>query len=550
MGELYQPSLPSQLRGASRQRRAAALSLGAVFSALVLTGCVGPQAAAGAVAVVVAADGDEIRASVPSGSTVVQAIDAAGVELGELDRLQPPAYTLVTDGTRIEVTRLSETFEVEQVTLPFPQQTLRNEALPEGETRLLQAGENGSQEITYRIVTEEGVETSRTPVKSQIVVEPKPEILMVGALTAYSPVPIEGTLAYISSGNLWTISGDSGSRTPLTVSGDADGRILQLSPDAAWLAYTRHDPENADEINSLWGVSALGRNPEPFALGVSNVVHFADWSPDPLELVLAYSTVEPRPAAPGWQANNDLNLVTVRTDGERGRPGPHRTVLAANSGGQYGWWGSAFAWASDAARLAYARPDGVGVVTLDEPALTPLLEMTPYQTLGDWAWVPGVSWGWDDRTLFTVRHGPPVGLETEAASPVFDLVALQPTSGAALPLNARSGMFAEPVVSPPQLLPNGEVDHQLAFLQALTPLESESSRYRLGVIDRDGSNQRLLFPAAGEPGLEPHRVAWSPDGQRLAVIYQGDLWIVDVATAQAHRLTSDGQVSAIDWSAP
>jgi hypothetical protein len=161
-----------------------------------------------------------------------------------------------------------------------------------------------------------------------------------------------------------------------------------------------------------------------------------------------------------------------------------------------------------------------------------------------------VSWGWDDRTLFTVRHGDPVGLETEAASPVFDLVALQPTSGATLSLNGRSGMFAEPVVSPPRLLPNGEVDHQIAFLQALTPLESESSRYRLGVIDRDGSNLRLLFPAEGEPGLEPHRAAWSPDGERLAVIYQGDLWVVDVATAQAHRLTSDGQVSAIDWSGP
>jgi uncharacterized protein YabE (DUF348 family) len=79
------------------------------------------------------------------------------------------------------VTRLEESFEVEQVTLPFPQQTLRNEALPQGETRLLQPGENGLQEITYRIVTEEGVEISRTPVKSQIVDEPKPEILMVGA---------------------------------------------------------------------------------------------------------------------------------------------------------------------------------------------------------------------------------------------------------------------------------------------------------------------------------------------------------------------------------
>jgi hypothetical protein len=109
-------------------------------------------------------------------------------------------------------------------------------------------------------------------------------------------------------------------------------------------------------------------------------------------------------------------------------------------------------------------------------------------------------------------------------------------------------MFAEPVVSPPRLLPNGEVDYQIAFLQALAPLESESSRYRLVVVDRDGSTLRALFPAEGEPGLEPHPVAWSPDGERLGVIYQGDLWIVDVASGQAHRLTSDGQVTAIDWA--
>jgi hypothetical protein len=163
--------------------------------------------------------------------------------------------------------------------------------------------------------------------------------------------------------------------------------------------------------------------------------------------------------------------------------------------------------------------------------------------------VPGLSWGWDGRTLFTVQHGAPIGLETAAASPVFDLVAVQATTGQALPLNGRSGMFAGPVVSPPHILPNGEVDAQVAYLQALSPLESESSRYRLAVIDRDGSNRRVLFPAEGEPGLEPNRVVWSPDGERLAVIYQGDLWIVDVASAQAHRLTSDGQVTSIDWSA-
>jgi hypothetical protein len=543
---LYQPAIDCRRSTSSGSPLVALVS--AIVGASLLAGCVGPQATAGAVGIIVAVDGEEVRAAVPSGSTVVQAVEAAGVELGQLDRLQPPAYTLVTDGTHIEITRLEEAFEVEQITLPFPQQTIRNEALTRGERRLLQAGENGLQEITSRIVSEEGIEISRTPVKSVVVREAKPEILMIGAQTAYSPVPVEGTLAYVSAGNIWTVSGDSGRRTPITVSGDADGRILQLDPSAEWLLFTRRDPDSTDEINTLWAISAINSSPEAFSLGAANIIHFADWSPDPNSLSVAYSTVEPRPAAPGWQANNDLNLVTIRPDGDRLRSGAPRTLLPANSGGPYGWWGTSFAWASNAARLAYARPDGVGIIEVDDPAQTSALEIVPYQTLGDWAWVPGVSWGWDDRTLFTVRHAEPIGLETDATSPAFDLVAVQPTTGEALPLRDRSGMFAEPVVSPPRLLANGEVDYQVAYLQALSPLESESSRYRLAVVDRDGSNPRLLFPAEGEPGLEPHRVAWSPDGERLAVRYQGDLWIIDVASGQAHRLTSDGQVTAFDWS--
>jgi len=545
---LYQPANRSAHHRREKTSPLTAFCAWAAFVSAGLLSCAGPRATAGAVGVVVAVDGREVRAAVPSGSSVVQAVEHAGIELGELDRLEPPAYTLVTDGTRIEVTRLKETFEVEQVTLPFLQQTIRNEALPEGEARLLQAGENGLQEITYRIVTEEGIEVSRTPVKSEIVQEPKPEILMIGALAAFSPVPVEGTLAFVSAGNVWTISGDSGRRNPITVTGDAGGRILQFSPRADWLAFTRSDPQAEDEINSLWAVSSITSSPEPISLGAANVVHFADWSPNREDLTVAYSTVEPRPAAPGWQANNDLNLVSIRADGSRMRAGARRTLVPFNSGGAYGWWGTSFAWSSNGDRLAYARPDGVGVIEVDDPAPTPVLDMTPYQTLGDWAWVPGVTWGWDDRTLFTVRHAAPVGLETEAASPGFDLVAVQPTTGEALLLHDQSGMFAEPVVSPARLLRNGEVDYQIAFLQAMAPLESESSRYRLVVVDRDGSNLRTLFPAEGEPGLEPHQVAWSPDGERLGVIYQGDLWIVDVASGQSHRLTSDGQVTAIDWA--
>jgi hypothetical protein len=66
-------------------------------------------------------------------------------------------------------------------------------------------------------------------------------------------------------------------------------------------------------------------------------------------------------------------------------------------------------------------------------------------------------------------------------------------------------------------------------------------------MDRDGSNQRALFPAPGEPGLEPQTVAWSPDAARVALIYRGDLWVVDVATGAGQPLTGDGQTTALDW---
>lgn len=518
-----------------------------LMCAILLTACAGSGTPVGSADVTVAVDGQTYAVSVPGGASAQQAVEAAGIEMGELDRLTPAGFTVVADGDVLQVTRVEERFEIESSVVPFERQTLRNEALPEGETRLLQAGENGLQETTFRIVMEDGVEASRTPVKLEIVQAPRPEIVMIGVQAAYSPVPVDGSLAYVSGGNVWIVSGDSGSRRPVVVTGDVDGRILQLTPDGRWVLYTRRGDEGTDDINTLWAASTLNADFPPISLRAANVVHFADWSPHPGAMVVAYSTVEPRPAAPGWQANNDLVLATIRVGDESGRVARTETILPANAGGQYGWWGTTFAWADDGDRLAYARADGVGIIDLEAPSFETLLSLVPYQTLGDWAWVPGLAWGHDSRTLFTVRHGPPVGLESEAASPVFDVVALQTSTGAVLPMQGRTGMFAYPSVSQAIEQPDGELAYPIAFLQAMTPLESRDSHYQVVVADRDGSNRRAIFPAAGEPGVEPQTVVWSPDGARLALIYRGDVTIVDVATGVGHRLTSDGQATRVDW---
>jgi hypothetical protein len=497
----------------------------------------------GSIQVQINADGDDMTVNLPSGSTVQAALERADISLGELDRIEPPAYTVLEDGSRIQVTRVSERFEIETNTIPFERQTIRNEGLPEGETILLQAGKNGTQETTYRIVIEEGEEVARVPIKTTELLEPRAEIVMIGSQAAYAPVEIQGRLAYVSGGNAWLMQEHTGNRIPLITTGDLDGRVFQLSPDGEWLLFSRMELDQEELINSLWLSSPRDSNLNPIDLEAYNVIHFADWSPDPSNSLIAYSTVGVSPSPPGWQANNDL--LTIAFDPVERRY-LKRELIPPNAGGQYGWWGSTFSWSPDGTRLAYARADSIGLIDLENPTFDPLLDIVPYQTLGDWAWVPGMAWGESDETLYFVDHGEPVGLEDPMASPIFNLAALPSTMETPLTIVEQAGIFAQPSVSGRLGETAGE-SYRIAYLQAISPLRSDNSRYRLVVMDRDGSNRRALFPPEDQPGIEPQRIVWSPDGNRIVLTYRGDLWIVDISAGSGQRVTGDGQTSAYDW---
>jgi hypothetical protein len=517
-------------------------SLFIVFlTATLLVSCRSPQVTGADITIQITADGESHTITVPAGSTVTQALQSAGITVGNQDRLDPPAYTVLGDGNAVLLTRVSEVFETEQQLIPFERQVVRNESLPEGETRLVQAGVNGLEELTYRRVLEDGVEISKAIVKSVIMQEAVPEIMMVGAQSSFAPLPIPGRLVYLAGGNVWSIDTSTANRTALVTSGDLDGRIFELSPNGNYLIFTRKSTKPADqEINTLWAVRTDGG--KPFSTGISNVVHFADWIPGTNSI--AYSTVEPRSTAPGWQANNDLHRYSVTT-GARAR------VLDASSGGVYGWWGMTFAFSTEG-RLAYARPDGIGLVDLDGKYLKPLLVVTPFNTHSDWAWLPALTWGADGKTLYYISHAPPPSLVTEEDSPFFDINAVVLENNTSIPIAQQTGMFAYPAVSSLQSS-STERPYQVAYLQAIFPSQSETSRYRVVVMDRDGSNRRTIFPANDAPGLEPQTLAWAPDvidgqsGDFLALIYQGNLWLLDSGNGQAYQVTGDGLVTRIDW---
>jgi len=508
-------------------------------------GCISTPTQTALLPIIIAVDGTKMTVDVPPGSSVQQALDAAGITLDALDKVQPSAGTALVDLTIVTVTRVREEFETRDVVIPFDHQTVRNEALPEGQTMLIQPGENGKRQDTFRHVYEDDQPVAETLFKSQIMQEARPEIVMIGVRAPFSSVPIQGRIVYLTSGNAWVMEGATGNRRPLVNTADLDGHVLNLSSDGKWLLFTRKVKNSEpNTINSLWLARTDTNKEEILDLHITNVIHAAGFIPGK-ELTFTFSTVEPRATAPGWQSNNDLQLLRIDDSGQiTGR----KEIIPVNSGGVFGWWGTRYVWSPDGERLAYARPDSVGLVNPDSGETTELMPITPLQTRGDWAWVPAIGWSPDHRVLFITNHNQDPAASSPEQSQRFNVSALVPREGLAVEIVPETGMFAYPVPSPMI----DESNYLVAYLQAAFPNQSETSRAKIMVMDRDGSNRRQVFPAEGSQLAEPQQVFWSPAPadnipQRLAVLYQGNIWFVDPKDGSSQQITGDSLVSMLAW---
>ncbi len=509
-----------------------------------ITGCA-QQIELKTIPVEITIDGEIISANVEVGSTVKSIIENNSILLNPLDKVEPPIFTVITDPTTIRIIRVEEKFETEELIIPFDQQTVRNESLPDQQTILIQPGVNGVQEVTYRLLYENGELFSRTEVRKVDLITPKPEIIMVGVQTPFSSISISGKLVYLSSGNAWLMEGETSNRKPLITNGKLDGRVLELSPDNNWLLYTQIS-EDEDVINELWVVDISKDELEPVYLETNNVIHFADWLPRGNKTVIV-STVEPREVAPGWQANNDLIQLTL---GLRGNVLKTTELIESNSGGIYGWWGTDFFISPDSKTIAFSRPDAIGLVNVEENELDILRNIVPYQTQSEWAWVTQLAWSEDSSFLYWVNHEEDQSLSNQELSPIFNLNAYNLKSGIQLSTVTNVGMFTYPTV----IRDEDKTDNfNLAFLQAIFPDASESSRYRIMLSDRDGSNLNRIFPSEDMQGLEPQTIEKSPcdvsNNCQIAFMYQGNIWLLNVSQQMsAFQITGDGLITQIEWN--
>ena len=478
-------------------------------------------------------------------TTVREALSEAQIILEPLDRVSPDLYVQLEPGLVIVVTRVTEEKETSREVVPFERQTIVNEALNPGETRLAQLGVNGEEEITVRIVYEDGQEITRQEVSRVVVIEPAPEILVIGPQGELPALPLEGTLAYLSNGNAWLVRDNSGNRRALTTEGNLDGRVFSLSPDGRQLIYTTKLTDEVElPLNEMWLASTTIVGEAPVQLNIKGVLH-AEWSPAPNASTLAFSTAERTVNPPGWQANNDLWLLTIPTDSDKPLAPPQQ-FIPANTQGVYAWWGATFSWSPDGTKLAYSRADQIGLIDLPltptsaiSTNFTALTNFTPLQTFSEWVWVPKISWSPDGNFIAAPIHGPPLAAEPAEESQRFDLWLLGVDGQIKAKIAEQVGMWANPVW--------GQAG--IAFGQALDPLQSVNSRYSIQLIDRDGSNKRRLFPFQEGLGVQLPDMVWSPRGDLLLFVHDGDLYLVSSVSSPPRQITIDSQVSQPQWIA-
>ncbi len=486
--------------------------------------------------------GNLLTGTCAAGSTVEQALQELKVKYQPEDIITPVLSTVLSEDTTVKIT--SVTFEEEQKEqpIPFKSLTVQNESIPEGETYIIQAGQNGSEKITIKSTFEDGVLVSQVTSERNVIRDAVPEILMYGVKAEHAPIQIPGKIVYISNGSAWLLENTTGNRIPIVTSGDLDGRVLDLSSDGEWLLYSRKTQNDA--INSLWMLHITDWNAKPIDLRISNVIHFAAWLPGEARRLL-YSTVTPQESAPGWKANNDLLFRLVS---DTGMLMEDETIVQANDEGPYSWWGTEFYLSKDGRTLLYATPGSIGKIDRLTGEKKELTKIQPYEkTRSDWAWIPGVTWSSDETAAFFAFHGEIEGTTKSYDPTDFNIGKINLSDGQAAEIKSGTGLFSQPAASP--LFEDGS--SYIAYMQTISPLQSESSRYRIMLMDSDGGNAKAVFPLDEEDYVTPQRVIWSPttvaNQSWIAIIYKSNIWLVNPFTGIYNQITIDQSVTKMIW---
>jgi resuscitation-promoting factor RpfB len=515
--------------------------------------------------VILMVDGTTLHLQTTAGS-VKDLLKENDITLHLSDIVKPELDSPIPDNTlnespmTVTITRVTESLEVIPQSLPYSRQIIRSAEMSlDDPPRLLVAGQAGLQEVTLRIIYHNGLEKERWATSTQIVEPARNEIVMMGMASNRDEIPIDGTLAYIKDGRPTVWRDMTNQSIGLAINGQLDGRVFQLSPDGRFLLYStsihRSEPAHQSFRNELWVIEVRG-SAEPEPLRIENVL-WAGWDPAAIDQPrFAYTTARTTTVPPGWEAINDLWLFELANLGAS-QPAPVR--LIENYATPYGWWGGQYAWSPTGNYIAYGFPSEIGLLEIYEsgsvgeslsdpqmpaPERTILHTFQEFETGGEWAWTPSLSWSADSRFLAFSEHLlVESSLESQFNLTLIDLAERTTTS-----ISENAGAWSIALFSP-HITEQGEV---VTYLRADETDDILTGQYVLWVDDQTGNNPRIVFPLGNERGQfsrANQSLTWGPNESTIAFIYDDALHLMNLLTGELYRGPADDTLSStISWA--
>ncbi len=135
------------------------------------------------------ADGRE-RTVRTNAATVREAIEQAGIGLHGQDTTSVDPDSFPREGQTISVMRISADEETREEPIDFTTERREDPALYKGTEVVVQRGEKGVQRVTYALRTVNGVKQKPRKISSEVVKQPRTEIIKVG--TKARPTSVQG----------------------------------------------------------------------------------------------------------------------------------------------------------------------------------------------------------------------------------------------------------------------------------------------------------------------------------------------------------------------